>query len=51
VFLGISTRQAIRRGSFDNVAQLIGAIRAFIAGLLASGSDEHGISPSSAPGS
>jgi transposase len=32
VFFGIITRQAIRRGSFDNVAQLNTAIRAFIAG-------------------
>ena len=30
VFFGIITRQAIRRGSFDSVAQLITAIRAFI---------------------
>ena len=30
VFFGIITRQAIRRGSFDNVKQLIAAIRAFI---------------------
>ena len=30
VFFGIITRQAIRRGSFDNVKQLITAIRAFI---------------------
>src|SRR3954462_3313194 len=32
VFFGIITRQAIRRGSFDNVKQLVTAIRAFIAG-------------------
>jgi len=32
VFFGIITRQAIRRGSFDSVAQLVAAIRAFIAG-------------------
>ena len=32
VFFGIITRQAIRRGSFDNVAQLNAAIRAFIDG-------------------
>jgi transposase len=32
VFFGIITRQAIRRGSFDNVTQLNAAIRAFIAG-------------------
>lgn len=31
VFFGIITRQAIRRGSFDNVKQLVAAIRAFIA--------------------
>jgi DDE superfamily endonuclease/Winged helix-turn helix len=30
VFFGIITRQAIRRGSFDNVNQLVAAIRAFI---------------------
>ncbi len=30
VFFGIITRQAIRRGSFDNVKQLTAAIRAFI---------------------
>ena len=30
VFFGIITRQAIRRGSFDNVPQLVAAIRAFI---------------------
>jgi transposase len=30
VFFGIITRQAIRRGSFDNVKQLVAAIRAFI---------------------
>ena len=30
VFFGIITRQAIRRGSFDSVPQLIGAIRTFI---------------------
>lgn len=30
VFFGIITRQAIRRGSFDNVTQLVAAIRAFI---------------------
>ena len=32
VFFGIITRQAIRRGSFDNVKELITAIRAFIDG-------------------
>jgi transposase len=32
VFFGIITRQAIRRGSFDSVPQLVAAIRAFIAG-------------------
>jgi hypothetical protein len=32
VFFGIITRQAIRRGSFDNVKQLVTAIRAFIDG-------------------
>ncbi|MFZ1383523.1 MAG: IS630 family transposase [Propionicimonas sp.] len=32
VFFGIITRQAIRRGSFDSVPQLVTAIRAFIAG-------------------
>ena len=32
VFFGIITRQAIRRGSFDSVTQLVAAIRAFIAG-------------------
>jgi transposase len=31
VFLGIITRQAIRRGSFDNVTQLVTTIRTFIA--------------------
>ena len=30
VFFGIITRQAIRRGSFDSVKQLVAAIRAFI---------------------
>jgi len=30
VFFGIITRQAIRRGSFDNVKELVTAIRAFI---------------------
>jgi hypothetical protein len=30
VFFSIITRQAIRRGSFDNVRQLVAAIRAFI---------------------
>jgi transposase len=30
VFFGIITRQAIRRGSFDSVTQLVAAIRAFI---------------------
>jgi transposase len=30
VFFGIITRQAIRRGSFENVGQLVAAIRAFI---------------------
>jgi transposase len=32
VFFGIITRQAIRRGSFDSVKQLIGAIRTYIDG-------------------
>src|SRR3954462_7099081 len=32
VFFGIITRQAIRRGSFENVGQLVTAIRAFIDG-------------------
>jgi transposase len=32
VFFGIITRQAIRRGSFDSVKQLVAAIRAFIDG-------------------
>jgi len=32
VFFGIITRQAIRRGSFDNVKQLITAISTFIDG-------------------
>ena len=32
VFFGIITRQAIRRGSFDSVKQLVGAIRTFING-------------------
>ena len=32
VFFGIITRQAIRRGSFDNVKELVTAIRAFIDG-------------------
>jgi transposase len=32
VFFGVITRQAIRRGSFDSVKQLVGAIRAFIEG-------------------
>ena len=32
VFFGIITRQAIRRGSFDSVPQLVAAIRAFITG-------------------
>jgi transposase len=32
VFFGIITRQAIRRGSFDSVRELISAIRAFIDG-------------------
>jgi hypothetical protein len=32
VFFGIITRQAIRRGSFDSVKQLIGAIRTHIDG-------------------
>jgi transposase len=32
VFFGIITRQAIRRGSFDSVPELITAIKAFIAG-------------------
>ena len=32
VFFGIITRQAIRRGSFDNVKELVTAIRTFIEG-------------------
>ena len=32
IFFGIITRQAIRRGSFDSVRQLIDAITAFIDG-------------------
>jgi len=32
VFFGIITRQAIRRGSFDSVKQLVAAIRTFIDG-------------------
>lgn len=32
VFFGIITRQAIRRGSFDSVTELVTAIRAFIEG-------------------
>jgi hypothetical protein len=32
IFFGIITRQAIRRGSFDSVRELIGAIRRFIDG-------------------
>ena len=32
VFFGIITRQAIRRGSFNSVPELVGAIRAFITG-------------------
>jgi hypothetical protein len=32
VFFRIITRQAIRRGSFDSVKQLVTAIRAFIDG-------------------
>jgi len=32
VFFGIITRQAIRRGSFENVKALVTAIRAFIDG-------------------
>lgn len=32
VFFGIITRQAIRRGSFDSVKQLVAAIRTFIEG-------------------
>ena len=32
VFFGIITRQAIRRGSFDSVKELVAAIRAFIEG-------------------
>lgn len=31
IWFGILTNQAIRRGSFDSVAQLIGAIKAFLA--------------------
>ena len=32
VFFGIITRQAIRRGSFENVKELVAAIRTFIEG-------------------
>ncbi len=32
VFFGIITRQAIRRGSFDNVQELVTTIRGFIDG-------------------
>jgi transposase len=32
IFFGIITRQAIRRGSFDSVRELVAAIRQFIAG-------------------
>ena len=32
MFFAIITRQAIRRGSFDSVTQLVAAIRAFIDG-------------------
>jgi hypothetical protein len=32
VFFGIITRQAIRRGSFDSVKELVTAIRTFIEG-------------------
>lgn len=32
VFFGIITRQAIRRGSFDSVRELVTAIREFITG-------------------
>ena len=32
IFFGIITRQAIRRGSFDSVRELIDAIRRFIDG-------------------
>lgn len=32
VFFGIITRQAIQRGSFDNVKELIATVRAFIDG-------------------
>jgi len=32
VFFGIITRQAIRRGSFNSVTQLVDAIRTFITG-------------------
>jgi hypothetical protein len=32
VFFGIITRQAIRRGSFDTVKQLVAAVRTFIEG-------------------
>ena len=35
IFFGIITRQAIRRGSFDSVRELIDAIRRFIDGLKA----------------
>ena len=31
IWFGILTNQAIRRGSFDSVASLIGAIKAFLA--------------------
>jgi hypothetical protein len=31
IWFGILTNQAVRRGSFDSVAQLIGAIKAFLA--------------------
>jgi len=30
IFFGIITRQAIRRGSFDSVRELVDAIRGFI---------------------
>jgi hypothetical protein len=32
IFFGIITRQAIRRGSFDSVRELVDAIRRFIDG-------------------
>ena len=32
IFFGVITRQAIRRGSFDSVRELVEAIRRFIGG-------------------